>query len=58
MIHRSFDLTESKSISRNEILYSLSLRDQSVQESTWATEATELLGYGSFGPSFLARRQI
>jgi hypothetical protein len=40
------------------ILYAWSLRDQSTQESTWATEATELLGQGSFRPSSPARKWI
>jgi hypothetical protein len=30
---------------------------RSAQESTWATEATELLGEGPFRPSSSARRQ-
>jgi hypothetical protein len=38
-------------------LYSRSLRDQSTQESTQASEATELLGQDPFGPSSSARRQ-
>ena len=41
----------------NAILYPGSLRDQSVQESAWTAEATELLGQGPFGPSSSARRQ-
>ena len=39
------------------ILYPGSLRDQSTQERMWATEATELLGQGLFGPSSSSRRQ-
>jgi hypothetical protein len=31
--------------------------DQSIKESTWAAEATELLGQGAFRPSSSARRQ-
>jgi hypothetical protein len=39
------------------ILYPGSLRDQSMQESEWTTEATELLQQGPFRPSSLFRRQ-
>ena len=39
------------------ILYPRPLRDQSMQESIWAAEATELLGQGPFGPSSSAKKQ-
>jgi hypothetical protein len=42
----------------SSILYPGSLRDQSMQESVRASETTELLGQGPFGPSTSARRQI
>jgi hypothetical protein len=38
-------------------LYTRSLRDQSNQESTWAAEATKLLGQGPFWPLPSARRR-
>ena len=44
--------------SESTILYLGSLRDESSQESTQATETTELLGQGPIGPSTSARRQI
>jgi hypothetical protein len=44
--------------SESSILYPGSWGDQSMQESMWATEATELLGQGHFGPSSSAKRWI
>jgi hypothetical protein len=37
-------------------MYPWSLKDQSAQESAWASEATELLGQGPLGPLSLEKR--
>jgi hypothetical protein len=45
-----------RELGESSILYPKSLRDQSLQESTWAIEATKLLGQGPFRPSTSTRR--